>query len=82
VDGLWLHDLECLEAISQDDDTRRIFLRMAAMSHDGRLPGFIAEIERDDELDDQTKGHLTELANDEAFLVAVEEYLRRTSRFH
>jgi hypothetical protein len=52
------------------------------MSHDGRLPGFIAEIERDDELDDQTKGHLTELANDEAFLVAVEEYLRRTSRFH
>jgi len=82
VDGLWLHDLECLEAISQDDDTRRIFLRMAAMSHDGRLPGFIAEIERDDELDAQTKGHLTELANDEAFLVAVEEYLRRTSRFH
>ena len=82
MDGLWLHDLECLEAISQDDDTRRIFLRMAAMSHDGRLPGFIAEIERDDELDDQTKGHLTELANDEAFLVAVEEYLRRTSRFH
>jgi len=82
VDGLWLHDLECLEAISQDDDTRRIFLRMAAMSHDGRLPGFIAEIERDDELDAQTKGHLTELASDEAFLVAVEEYLRRTSRFH
>jgi hypothetical protein len=82
VDGLWLHDLECLEAISQDDDTRRIFLRMAAMSHDGRLPGFIAEIERDDELDAQTKGHLTELANDEAFLAAVEEYLRRTSRFH
>jgi hypothetical protein len=55
---------------------------MAAMSHDGRLPGFIAEIERDDELDAQTKGHLTELANDEAFLAAVEEYLRRTSRFH
>ncbi len=82
MDGLWLQDLECLEAISQDDDTRRIFLRMAAMSHDGRLPGFIAEIERDDELDDQTKGHLTELANDEAFLVAVEEYLHRTSRFH
>ena len=82
MDGLWLHDLECLEAISQDDDTRRIFLRMAAMSHDGRLPGFIAEIERDDELDAQTKGHLTELANDEAFLAAVEEYLRRTSRFH
>jgi hypothetical protein len=82
VDGLWLNDLECLEAISQDDDTRKIFLRMAAMSHDGRLPGFIAEIERDDEIDDQTKGHLTELANDETFLVMVEDYLHRTSRFH
>jgi hypothetical protein len=82
VDGLWLRDLESLEAISQDDDTRRIFLRMAAMSHAGRLAGFIAEIERDDELDDQTKGHLTELARDHAFLAAVEDYLRRTSRFH
>ncbi len=82
MDGLWLHDLESLEAISQDDDTRRIFLRMAAMSHDGRLPGFLAELQRDDELDDQTKDHLTELANDRPFLLAVEDYLRRTSHFH
>ena len=82
MDGLWLHDLESLEAISQDDDTRRIFLRMAAMSHDGRLPGFLAELQRDDELDDQTKDHLTELANDPTFLLAVEDYLYRTSSFH
>jgi hypothetical protein len=82
VDGLWLRDLECLEAISQDDDTRTIFLRMAAMSHDGRLPGFLAELQRDDELDTQTKDHLTELANDRDFLVAVEDYLHRTSQFH
>jgi hypothetical protein len=81
VDGRW-HDLESLEAISQDDVARRIFLRMAAMSHAGRLPSLIEEIERDDELDEQTKGHLTELAHDEAFLAAVEDYLQRTSRFH
>ncbi|HET8528624.1 MAG TPA: hypothetical protein VFL60_06925 [Gaiellaceae bacterium] len=81
MDGRW-HDLESLEAISQDDVARRIFLRMAAMSHAGRLPSFIAEIERDDELDEQTKGQLTELANDHAFLAAVEDYLQRTSRLH
>ena len=78
----WLADLESLEAISQDDDARRIFLKMAAMSHDGRLPNFIAELSCDDELDEATKGHLTELANDRGFLLAVEDYLRRTQRFH
>ena len=82
MDGLWLRDLESLEAISQDDDTRRIFLRMAAMSHDGRLPGFIDQIARDDDLDEETKGHLTELAKDPAFLIAVEDYLHRTTVFH
>jgi hypothetical protein len=80
--GPWLQDLESLEAISQDGAARRIFLKMAAMSHDGRLPNFIAEVARDDDLDDQTKGHLTELANDRSFLLAVEEYLRTTQRFH
>src|SRR5262245_21081258 len=81
VDGLW-RDLESLEAISQDADARRIFLRMAAMSHSGSLPTFIAELKRDDELDDQTKHHLTELASDRAFLLAVEDYLVRTSALH
>jgi hypothetical protein len=80
--GLWLQDLESLEAISQNDDARRIFLKMAAMSHDGRLPNFLAEVCCDDELDDATKGHLTELANDRSFLLAVEEYLHRTHRVH
>ena len=80
--GPWLQDLESLEAISQDHDTRMIFLRMAAMSHDGRLPGFLAELAQDDELDDATKGQLAELASNRAFLLAVEEYLRKTQRFH
>ena len=82
MNELWLQDLESLEAISQDDDARRIFLRMAAMSHAGRLPNFIAQVAHDDELDEATKGHLTELAQDEGFLLAVEEYLRRTNRLH
>ena len=82
MEGLWLNDFESLEAISQDADSRRIFLRMARMSRDGRLPVFVAELQRDAELDEQTKDHLTELANDEAFLLAVEDYLFRTSHFH
>jgi hypothetical protein len=81
VDGPW-HDLESFEAISQDADARRIFLRMAAMSHEGRLNGFIDQIVRDEELDDETKGHLAELAEDTAFLFAVEDYLFRTTRVH
>ncbi len=80
--GLWLQDLESLEAISQNDDARRIFLRMAAMTQTGGLPTLLREIEVDDDLDDATKSHLTELANDRSFLLAVEEYLRRTHHFH
>jgi hypothetical protein len=80
--GPWLRDLESLEAISQDDDTRRIFLKLAAMSRDGRLPSFLAEVADDRELDETTKGHLTELANDRPFLLVVEEYLRRTQLVH
>jgi hypothetical protein len=82
VEGLWLQDLESFEAICQDDTARRIFLRMAAMCRAGSLPRFLAEIERDDELDDQTKDHLAELANDRAFLIAVEDYLHRTASLH
>jgi hypothetical protein len=81
--GLWQHhDLESLEAISQNDDARRIFLRMAAMSQDGRLREFLSELAIDPEIDDEVKGTLTELALDQNFLLAVEDYLRRTQRFH
>ena len=81
--GHWLHhDLESLEAISQNDDARRIFLKMAAMSQDGRLPNFLDELAVDPELDDDVKGTLTELATDESFLFSVEDYVRRTHRVH
>jgi hypothetical protein len=80
--NLWLQDLESLEAISQDDDAREIFLRMAAMSQTGRTSTLVTEIARDDDLDDEMKGTLTELARDRSFLLAFEDYLEQTRRIH
>jgi hypothetical protein len=81
--GAWLnHDMESLEAISQDDEAKRIFLRMAALSRDGQMGSFLTELARDEDLDDETKGTLRELAADNTFLLAFEDYLRRTDRLH
>jgi len=80
--GDWLQDLESLEAISQDADAKRIFLRMAAISQTGQMGSFLTELAKDGDLDEETKGTLTELANDNAFLLAVEDYLQRTQRLH
>ncbi|MBV8064040.1 MAG: hypothetical protein JOY73_00785 [Actinobacteria bacterium] len=77
-----MDDIEALEAISQDADTRRIFLRMCAMSKDGSLPTFLQQLARDRGLDEETKGQLAELAADRSFLLAVEEYVRRTRELH
>jgi len=78
----WLDDIEALEAITQDAETRRIFLRMCAMSTNGSLPTFLQQLARDRGLDEVTKGQLAELASDRRFLLAVEEYLRRTQQLH
>jgi len=80
--GLSQQDIEWLEAISQDEDARALFLRMAALSQAGRLEPFLTELRRDDELDDHTKGTVAELAQDEAFLLAVADYLRNTYHLH
>ena len=81
--GLWLHhEMESLEAISQDDEAKRIFLRMAALSRDGHMGSFLTELARDEDLDDETTGTLRELAEDNTFLLAVEDYLQRTNRLH
>ena len=82
MDGLWLKDIESLEAISQDDDTRNLFLRMAHMSQHGRLQPFLRELADDRELDPETKSTLTELAQDASFLHAVEDYVHRTRSLH
>jgi len=80
--GLWLNDMESLEAICQDDEAKRIFLRMAAMSRDGRMNNFLTELAYDEELDDETKGTLKELAEDDAFLFVLEDYVHRTTVLH
>jgi hypothetical protein len=82
VEGLWLRDIESLEAISQDDDTRKLFLRIAHMSQNGRLQPFLRELADDRELDPETKSTLTELAQDATFLHAVEDYVHRTRSLH
>ena len=82
MNGLWLQDIESLEAISSDDVTRRLFLRMAEMQQLGRLQPFLVELENDRELDDETKVTLAELACDASFLHAVEDYVHRTRALH
>lgn len=77
-----LEDIEAFEAISQDADTRRIILQMPALSRNGCLPSFLEQVAHDRDLDEKTKGQVIELASDRAFLLAAEEYLRRTQRAH
>ena len=80
--GAWLQDIVSLEAISQDEETRNLFLRMAAMQREGRTSNFLVELERDADVDEETKGSLAEIAQDSDFLLALEEYLRCTRRVH
>ena len=80
--GVWLEDIESLEAISQDEETCALCLRMADLSGRGRLTRFLHELERDSELDAETKATLAELASDAAFLHAVEDYVQKTKELH
>jgi hypothetical protein len=80
--GEWLTDLESLEAISQDDDTRALVLRLAAMSRAGTLQRFLTELRGDRDVDAETRASFAELASDESFLLAVEDYVDRTRVSH
>ena len=79
---LWFQDLESLEAINQDHETREVILRMASLARGGRLGSFIDVVDADAELDEHTKSWVLELARDETFLFAVEDYLARCKIFH
>jgi hypothetical protein len=79
---LLVHDLESLEAITGDDDARRLFLRMAALSQAGRLEPFLDELMDDREIDAETKGTLAEIARDPGFLAAIDDYVRSTQIYH
>jgi hypothetical protein len=80
--GAWLQDLESLEAISQDDLTRDLFLKMAWLTRRGSLQPFLIELQDDTDLDEGTKGTLTEIAEDPSFLLAVEDYVSKTQIVH
>ncbi len=70
------------EALAQDEDTKLLCLQMAAMSKAGKLAPFITTLHDDGDVDEATKGTIAEIASDEQFLLAVEDYVRRTACFH
>ena len=80
--GPWLLDIESLEQVSQDETSRRLVLRMAQLYREGRLEPFVSEVAHDLGFDDDTRAAITELACDQAFLFAVENYLRCTCVIH
>jgi hypothetical protein len=80
--GPWLVDIESFERVSQDDVSRRLVLRLAQLSRERRLTPFVTEVARDPEFDEETRCAIAELAEDETFLLAVEDYLGRTRIYH
>ena len=77
-----MQDIEAFETVTQDELVRPLVLRMAGLARHGKLPGFVAAIGSDEELDAETKATVLELARDETFLLAAEEYMRATSYLH
>ena len=80
--GHWLVDIESFEQVSQDETSRRLVLRMAQLSRDGRLGPFVDEVAESPQFDEETREAIAELACDHAFLLAVEDYCRRTHIVH
>ena len=80
--GPWLVDIESLEQVSQDAASRKLVLRMAKLSREGGLAPFMTEVAEDPEFDEDTRLAIAELACDETFLLAVEDYLARTRVVH
>ena len=79
---LSFQEVESFEAIAREKETRRVVLRLAALAHGGRLGTFVAAVDADADLDDETKTSLRELAGDESFLYAVESYLVSSERLY
>jgi hypothetical protein len=77
-----LQDIEAFEAVTQDELVRPIVLRMAGLARHGRLPGFVAAVGSDEELDAETKATVLELARDETFLLAAEDHVRSAACLH
>ena len=77
-----MQDIEAFEAVTQDELVRPLLLRMARLARHGKLPGFVAAVGADEELDAETKAAVLELASDETFLLAAEDYMRSTAYLH
>ena len=75
-------DLETFEAISQNEDARRLLLHMATLSGQGKLGPFLEQLVEDPELDAETSAIVTELACDDHFLQAIAQYLHATRVSH
>ena len=80
--GLWLQDIESFERVSQDGFACRLVLRLAQMSSEGKLGGFVAEVVDSYDFDLETRDAIAELAEDDTFLLAVEDYMGRTALHH
>jgi hypothetical protein len=76
-----VQDIESLETIDQDELVRQVVLRTAGLAR-CRLAGFVATVGADAELDAETKTTVLELARDETFLLACEDYMRATAYYH
>ena len=76
-----MQDIESLETINQDELVRQVVLRTAGLAR-GRLPGFVATVGADAEFDAETKTTVLELARDETFLLACEDYMQATTYLH
>ena len=77
----WVQDIEPLEAVNQDELVRHVVLRTDGLAR-SRLPGFVPTVGADAELDAETKATVLELARDEPFLLACEDYMRATAYYH
>jgi len=75
-------DLEALETVSQNVEARDLFLRMAHLSQSGELNRFLTELSRDEEIDAETKAVFAEVAQDQTFLSALDEYVHGTRQLH
>jgi hypothetical protein len=80
--GPWLVDIEFFEQVSRDETSRMLVLRLAQLFREGRLAPFVITVAGDPDFDDDTRNAIAELACNEAFLLAVEDYLARTRVLH
>jgi len=79
---VWPQDLETLETVKQNEAALELFLRMAHLSGCGELGRFLSALGANDDLDAETKAAVAEVAQDTAFLTALDAYVHSTRLLH